>query len=139
MAGRPPHQPTDENRAAVKALAAFGTPATDIARHIGINQDTLRKYYRDELDLGSIEANAKVGQYLFKAASGAAIKDGATHADCIRSAMFWAKTRMGWREVSVHEHSGPGGDPIRMVDMTDHELAIIAAAGSTRTPPAQEG
>lgn len=137
--GRPSHQPTNETLAAVKALAAFGTPHQDIARHIGINQDTLRKYYRDELDLGSIEANAKVGQYLFKAASGAAIKDGATHADCIRSAMFWAKTRMGWRETSALELTGKDGGPIRTVDMTDDELARIAATGSARASAAQEG
>lgn len=43
-------------------------------------------------------------------------------------------------DTIAHKHSGDNdGDPIRMVDMTDHELAHIAAAGSTRTPPAQEG
>jgi len=45
-----------------------------------------------------LKANARVGKFLYEAASGAALDKGASHSDCLRSAMFWAKTRMGWRE-----------------------------------------
>lgn len=108
----PLHQPTDETRAEVRALASFGVTQEDIATFIGISKPTLAKYYSDELRVSSIKANATVGKYLYNLASGMALKNGATHGDCSRAAMFWAKTRMGWRETDRLEHSGPDGGPI---------------------------
>ena len=51
-------KPTDEQRRTVKALSGFGVPQPDIAVHLGIDPKTLRKYFREELDRGSIEATA---------------------------------------------------------------------------------
>ena len=48
-------------------------------------------------------------KFLYQAASGQALATGATHSDCVRAAMFWAKTRMGWRETSVQEITGKDG------------------------------
>lgn len=125
--GRPRHEPTAETHATVKALAAYGIPRPEIGRRIGINQDTLLKYYRDDLDLGAVEAHAAVGQYLFTLASGRALASGATHADCGRAAMFWAKTRMGWRETNNLEHSGVNGGPIEIVRKIQRDAAVKAA------------
>ena len=108
----PLHKPTNETRAEVKALSSFGVPQEDIAIFIGISKPTLAKYYPDELRVSSIKANATVGKYLYNLASGLALKNGATHGDCSRAAMFWAKTRMGWRETDRLEHSGPDGGAI---------------------------
>lgn len=47
----------------------------------------------------------KVGKFLYTAASGKALEEGATHSDCIRAAMFWAKTQMGWKEVQGVDHT----------------------------------
>lgn len=107
-----PHKPTDETRAEVKALASFGLVQEDIAQYVGISHVTLRKHYASELKLSAIKANATVGKYLFSLASGQAIANGATHGDCKTAAMFWAKTRMGWRETDRLEHSGPDGGAI---------------------------
>jgi len=112
MAGRPAHKPTDAQRGQVQAMAAYGIPQNDIARVIDVSANTLRKHYADELETGATKANAKVGQFLYRAASGEALKDGASWADCTRAAMFWGKTRMGMRETQKLEHSGPGGGPI---------------------------
>ena len=112
--GRPAHQPTPETRATVKALVAYGIPHDEIGLRIGVGQDTLRKYYRGEIDLAMVEANGAVGQYLFSLASGNALKTGAAHSDCSRAAMFWAKTRMGWRETNNLELTGAGGGPIQV-------------------------
>jgi hypothetical protein len=106
---RQSHKPTDETRAEVKALASFGTTQPDIASYIGISHPTLRKHYAEELKFSSIKANAAVGKYLFSLASGKAIRDGATHSDCKAAAMFWAKTRMGWRETNHHDHTSSDG------------------------------
>jgi DNA-binding XRE family transcriptional regulator len=134
------HEPTDETRAQVTALASFGLPQEDIAEFIGVSHVTLRKYYQPELKLSAIKANAAVGEYLFSLASGHALKQGATHGDCKTAAMFWAKTRMGWRETSRLEHSGPEGGPMQMQDVTPREriagkLTRIAAAASEAVDP----
>lgn len=104
----PPHAPTAESRAQVSALYSYGITQEEIARFLSIDPKTLRLHYRDELDSAHIKANAKVGQFLFQNASGQTLKDGASHSDCVRSAMFWAKTRMGWRETTDlnHKHEG---------------------------------
>lgn len=104
--GQPPHAPTEEGRQMVEAMSRVGIPQETIAQVIGIDPKTLRKHYRDELDHAEAKANAEVARFLFTAASGAAIKDGATHADAIRAAIFWLKTRAGWKETDVHEHHG---------------------------------
>ena len=134
-----PHEPSEENRKLARALSAYGIPQEDIARRMGLSRPTLTKYYDDDLASGMMEANAKVGEFLYGAASGAALKQGASYSDCIRAAMFWGKTRMGWRETNVHEHSGPNGGPIRTKhELTDDELAIIAAGSSIGTAKAEE-
>ena len=92
---KPLHKVTDENRKKVEQLAGVGLPQKDIAVLIedGIAIETLRKYYMRELDLGSAKASAKVGNALFTKCM-----DGDT-----TSLIFWAKTRMGWKEISVNE------------------------------------
>jgi hypothetical protein len=94
--GQPPHTPTDQTRLLVEMMSGCGIPQMQIAPTIGISDETLRKYYRRELDRGAIEANAKVAEALFRQAIG-----GNTAA-----AIWWTKCRMGWRERSGVEHSG---------------------------------
>lgn len=99
-----PHVPTPETRLLAHELAGLGLPHKFIAKRVGVSGDeTLAKYYRDELDDGAATANRKVASFLFCAASGMALEldQGATYADCVRAAMFWAKTRMKWRETST--------------------------------------
>lgn len=83
----------------VQLHATIGTTEATIARIVGISEPTLRKYYRDELDLAFAQANATVGGALFKKAAGG---------DTV-AAIFWMKTRAGWRETSVTEHTGKDG------------------------------
>lgn len=106
-----PHEPTDTTRAEVSALASYGIPQDDIAAYLDIDAKTLRKWYRTELDVSMLKANANVSKFLYNAASGKSLTSvkGATHADCVRAAMFWAKTRMGWRETERVEHTSPDG------------------------------
>jgi hypothetical protein len=98
--GRPPHVPTDQTRRLVEMMSGWGIPQMHIARFIGISDETLRKYYRREMDLGLIEANAKVAEALFRQAT----IEGNTAA-----AIWWTKARMGWRERTGAEHSGSLG------------------------------
>ena len=100
---KPLHQPTDKTRAEIIALRSYGVPIKEVAAYIGIDDKTLYKYYRQELENSAIKANANVGKFLYQAASGQALTTGATYSDCVRAAMFWAKTRMGWKETNVQE------------------------------------
>ena len=98
-----PHKPTEKTRAEIVALRSYGVPIKEVAAYIGIDDKTLYKYYKEELDNSAIKANANVGKFLYQAASGQALATGATHSDCVRAAMFWAKTRMGWKETNIQE------------------------------------
>ena len=96
--GKPPFEPTEDERNLVTQMAMVGIPQTDIALVIrdGIAPKTLRTHFRRELDTAKVKANAKVGGILFKK-----ILAGDTTA-----AIFWAKTQMGWKEKQEYEISG---------------------------------
>lgn len=106
--GRPPHQPTDQSKVQVKTLAAVGIRHEDIASKLGISADTLVRHYRQELDEGRIDANAQIGKSLYEQA-----KSGNTPA-----MIFWLKTRAGWKETMVNEHSGLDGAPLNTIQVT---------------------
>ncbi len=95
--GRPPHQRDERVARQIEAMAGYGIPAAGIGKCVGLGETTMRKYYRDELELGSTKANAKVIESLFRKATGEG--QGA-----VAAAIFWAKTRCGWRETNVVEH-----------------------------------
>lgn len=97
--GKPPHELTKASRDTVQLHAMVGTPQEDIARVLGIDAKTLRKYYRDELDLALAKANATIGGALFNKA-----KSGDTSA-----MMFWLKTRAGFRERQDIDHTSSDG------------------------------
>ena len=89
---RKPHKPTDEQRKTVKAMVGFGTTLEDIATVIEIDRKTLSLHYAKEIARGAIDANAQVAQSLFQQA---------TKGRNMTAAIWWTKTRMGWKEV-VH-------------------------------------
>ena len=133
----PTHEPTVTTRAEVAALASYGVPQNEIATYIDVDAKTLRKHYRKELDDSMLKANANVAKFLYSAASGKSLTTtkGATHADCIRAAMFWAKTRMGWRETNHLEHTSPDGSmtpkanqPVDLSLLSDATLAELMGA-----------
>lgn len=97
--GRPPFQPTDEQRRTVAVMAAGGIQRPTIAFAIGIAENTLLKYFGAELENGSELVGGRVVANLYRQAT----KDDFRAVD---AAKFWAKTRMGWREKSEVEHSG---------------------------------
>ena len=94
--GRRAHIPEPTGRRQVEAMAAYGVPEADIAKVIGIDPKTLRKHYRAELDVGSVKANSRIAESLYRKALG----DGA---QSVTAAIFWLKTRAGWKETAVQE------------------------------------
>lgn len=96
--GRPPYRRDERIAKQVEAMSGYGIPRAQIAGVVGICENTLRKYYPDELELGATKANAKVIESLFRKAVG----DGQ---GSVAAAIFWAKARCGWRETQVNEHT----------------------------------
>src|SRR5439155_14648765 len=86
-------------RGQVEAMAGFGIPEPDIAKVLEIEPDRLRELFAKELDGGRTRTNAKVAENLFRKATG----DGR---EAVTAAIFWLKTRAGWKETSVHQLNG---------------------------------
>jgi hypothetical protein len=69
-----------------------------VARVLGIDPKTLRKHYREELDTGSIKANSRIAESLYKKAVGEGPQS-------VAACIFWLKTRAHWKETTVNEVS----------------------------------
>lgn len=96
--GPAPFKPTDDERKLVEQMSAVGIPQESICLVIrdGIDDKTLRKHFRRELDTAAVKANAKIGGTLYNKAI-----NGDTTA-----AIWWSKTRMGWKETQEHQMGG---------------------------------
>jgi hypothetical protein len=103
---KPPHRPTEKDRRVVKLMAGYGIRQDAIARGLGIGEKTLRKHYREELDIGLILATARVAEALYRIA----LDD--NHPGSTTAAIFWLKCRAGWREPP-REHAGKRAVSIR--------------------------
>jgi hypothetical protein len=95
-AGRPPFEPTKEQRDRVEAMVGFGIPEEAIAKHIGVSGPTLRKHFRTEIDTGATKMLTSVAGALYRNA----MKGNVT------AQIFIMKTRGGWSEKQQVELSG---------------------------------
>lgn len=74
----------------VQELAQYGAPLVpDICELVGISEKTVRKLYHAELAKGRALANSTVGKRLYELCM----------EGNVTALIFWAKTRMGWRET----------------------------------------
>ena len=96
------HKPTDETRRMVESTSGLGLPHEQIGILVGIDDKTLRKYYRTELDMGKAKANAQIAKTLFGKATG-----GDTTA-----LIWWTKTQMRWAETVKQEITGAEGQDL---------------------------
>jgi len=124
-AGRKPFEPTDHERKQVEALAGYGLPIEQIAVLVrdGIDYDTLRKHFAQELISGKAKANAQVGKTLFQK-----VMAGDTTA-----AIWWTKTQMRWKEVQQHELTGADGAPLEFAKI---ERVVIRGKADTENSDA---
>ena len=80
------HIPTPETKKLVESSSGIGLPHESIAVLVGIDDKTLRKYYRAELDMGKAKANGQIARTLYDKATG-----GDTTA-----LIWWTKTQLRW-------------------------------------------
>lgn len=88
------HEPSDESRRQVETMSGLGLTQANMAAILGIDRNTLMKYYREELDTGVAIANSHVARSLFY---------NATVGNNVTAQIFWMKTRARWREVDRPE------------------------------------
>ena len=99
------HKPSDEQRKLVETSAGLGLPHEQIGALVGIDDKTLRKHYRQELDVGKAKASAQIAKTLFSKAQG-----GDTTA-----LIWWTKAQMRWAETQKQEVTGANGGAQEMV------------------------
>ena len=105
-AGRPFHEPTQEQRKSVKDLSACHLDHAKIARFIGICKDTLYAHYTEELETGESSIINKAITVL---------SDQLDEGN-LTAAIFVLKCRARWRETDAKE------DPISALTSTVQEL-----------------
>lgn len=101
------HQPDDRTRQLVESSSGLGLPHESIAVLVGIDDKTLRKYYRHELDVGKAKANGQIAKTLYqKAVSGDTT-----------SLIWWTKSQMRWSETVKQELTGADGEPLQGIQV----------------------
>ena len=90
--GRPSHKPTPQTIETVETLALGGYTHVEIATAIGIDPNTLRKHYKEQLTRGKFHTTAKACSNLYRA-----IDKGDWQAT-----KFWLQTRGGFVQQVGH-------------------------------------
>ena len=117
--GRPPFRPTADQRRLVESMVAIGIEQDHIGELLvsdkfpkGIGDDTLRRYFKREIRLGTSRANVVVADNLFKIATAFP-----PHPGTVTAAFGWLNNRAGW----TNRHSVEGGDPKKPISVKVHE------------------
>ncbi len=110
MAGRPPFAPTVEQRKLVQKLASIRCTAEEVLECVPwglpdsqvLDEKSLRKHFRAELDKGRSLANMRLKQRISEM-----VDQGNT-----AMTIFVAKVQLGWKETTVVEAVGKDGAPL---------------------------
>ena len=113
--GRPVFIPTEDQKFLVTIMSSTGVPHERQAKAIGVNSKTLRKYFKEELQLGRNRAHAEIAGALYKRAL-----DGNVPAQ-----IFYLKTQAGWREAQRLELRAEGQDFITETERHQRLAAIL--------------
>lgn len=113
------HEPTEETRRTVSFMKAAGIRNVDIARCLDIDEKTLVKHYKPELDTSLARANSDIAHSLFQQA-----KSGNVAAQ-----IFWLKTRGRWRENGGDDDS-EGAAVSAVEKMREYARKIDESVGS---------
>ena len=116
--GRPSFILTEDQKFLVTMMSSTGVPHERQAKALGVNSKTLRKYFKEELQVGRDRAHAEIAGALYKRAL-----DGNVPAQ-----IFYLKTQAGWREAQRLELTGAEGQDF-ITDTERHQrLAAILQA-----------
>ena len=113
--GRPSFIPTEDQKFLVTIMSSTAVPHERQAKALGVNSKTLRKYFKEELQLGRNRAHAEIAGALYKRAL-----DGNVPAQ-----IFYLKTQAGWREAQRLELRAEGQDFITETERHQRLAAIL--------------
>ena len=143
--GQPKFEPTQDQRSQVKQMKALGIPEDRICKTITnprtrkpVAPMTLARAFAAELASGATEVHALVGNFILcailgkKPALGDAIKSEQVR---MTAAIFYAKTKMGWKETVVNEQANKDDKPF-LVD--DARQRLIDEVDRIRARKAQQ-
>lgn len=153
MAGGRPSKYKPEFPQQAAKLCRLGATDKDIAEFFGVHVDTVMEWkavhpeFSDALKQGKAETDSQVERRLFERAMGyehpevdIRVVGGEIVQTPIRkiyppdttAAIFWLKNRKPeqWRETKAVELTGKDGGPLDFRNLTDAQLAVIAAGGS---------
>lgn len=102
------HVVNDQTRKLVESSSGLGLPHEQIAILVGIDDKTLRKHYRAELDIGKAKANGQIAKTLFSKAI----------AGDTTSLIWWTKAQMRWSETVKNEVTGADGEPLQGIQVS---------------------
>ena len=124
--GQPKFEPTPDQRSQVKLMKAMGIPEDRICKTITnprtrtpVAPMTLARAFAAELESGATEFHTLVGNFILcailgkKPALGEAIKSEQVR---MTAAIFFAKTKMGWKETVVNEQANKDDKPFLVDD-----------------------
>ena len=109
--------PTEKDRRFVQVMSAGELTHDQICHVLGIgSKHTLYKYFQDELDHGGAHVKAKVAAGLVRTATSWMDAPGQKPTrEELTAMIFFAKTKMGWREVTRVENTGEDGGPLKII------------------------
>jgi hypothetical protein len=148
--GRKMFVPTPEQRNNVKILAALGFPQQQICQLVlnpqtgaPLDEKSLRKHFKREIATGATELYARMGNFIVANIFGMTPPAGTVAIDNqhVRGAlkMFFAKTRMGWRETVVNEQANKDGKALLVnVKLGDPVDRLISEIDRVRARKQQE-
>lgn len=120
--GRKRHEPTDQQRKMVEALAGFGIPQERICEVLELSLPTLHRAYRAELSRGAARVEANLILNLLRIANGS---DGTA----LKAITFALQMRFGWSQFNS-QRPDPKGPVLGKKEMANME-AETALEGTT--------
>ena len=102
------YKPSAEHRALVENASAFGLTQSQIAAQLKMDEKTLRKHFREELDSGKFKIDMVAGGAI---AASMKSKDERVRLD---AAKYYTARRMGWKETTTQETVGKDGGPVQI-------------------------
>lgn len=117
--GRPPLEITDLMRRQTKRMAELGLTQAEACQVLEISEPTLQRRLGDEFKAGLEKRHAGVAQNLVRIAMD---REGLHPGPTVTAAIFYLKTRCGWRET---QHVIHGFDPSVVREFVLSVLRVI--------------
>jgi hypothetical protein len=115
--------PSDDQRRQVELMVSLGSVSQEeVAEIIGVSLPTFKKHFAKEIRLGKAKCDTAVGANIIRIAS-----DKKNGKGTVQAAIFYAKTRMGWKETTRNEHTGADGAPLPL-----HQTAVVILPSNGR-------